>query len=88
MDCIYEGGQMYYIQPDECVNCALCVSVCLVEAIWYEGDLPPQSTAFVAVNSEFFDDAVTRWGQPGGSTPEFRTEKDHAVVAAWGSNGG
>ena len=30
VDCIYEGGRMYYIQPDECVNCALCVSVCPV----------------------------------------------------------
>ena len=39
VDSIYEGGRMYYIQPDECVNCALCVSVCPVEAIWTR-DLP------------------------------------------------
>ena len=25
VDCIYEGGRMYYIQPEECVNCAICV---------------------------------------------------------------
>ena len=36
VDCIYEGGRMFYIQPDECINCAVCVSVCPVDAIWYE----------------------------------------------------
>ena len=79
---------MYYIQPDECVNCALCVSVCPVEAIWYEDDLPPSSSGFIAVNSEFFDDSVTGWGEPGGLGPELRTDKDHPAVAAWESNGG
>ena len=34
VDCIYEGGRMFYIQPDECVNCGICVSVCPVEAIF------------------------------------------------------
>ena len=83
VDCIYEGGRMYYIQPDECVNCALCVSVCPVEAIWDEDDLPAGSERFTAINAEFFHDAVTGWGAPGGLAPEFRTDQDHPVVAAW-----
>ena len=24
VDCIYEGGRMLYIQPDECVDCGAC----------------------------------------------------------------
>ncbi len=28
VECIYEGGRMMYIQPDECINCGICVSVC------------------------------------------------------------
>ena len=87
VDCIYEGGRMFYIQPDECINCAICVSVCPVDAIWYEDDLPPHSSDFVAVNAEFFDNAVTGWGRPGGLGPDFRTEQDHPVVAAWDANG-
>ena len=79
---------MYCIQPDECVSCALCVSVCPVEAIWYGDDLPPQSTGFIAVNSEFFDDAVTGWGERGGLGLELRTDRDHPVAAAWEPNGG
>ncbi|MCY4139430.1 MAG: ferredoxin family protein [Rhodobacteraceae bacterium] len=87
VDCIYEGGRMFYIQPDECINCAICVSVCPVDAIWYEDDLPPHSADFVAVNAEFFNNAVTGWGEPGGLGPDFRTEQDHPVVAAWDANG-
>ncbi|MGH2696562.1 MAG: indolepyruvate ferredoxin oxidoreductase subunit alpha, partial [Actinomycetota bacterium] len=30
VDCIYEGGRMLYIQPDECVDCAACEPVCPV----------------------------------------------------------
>ena len=88
VDCIYEGGRMYYIQPDECVNCALCVSVCPVEAIWYEDDLPGQSAGFAAINAEFFGAAVTGWGRPGGLGPAFRTGRDHPAVAAWRADGG
>ena len=69
------------------MNCAVCVSVCPVEAIWYEDDLPPRSTGFTAVNSEFFDDSVTGWGQPGGASPELRTDEDHPLVAAWRRSG-
>ena len=34
-DCIHSyGGQaMYFIDPDECIDCGACVSVCPVEAI-------------------------------------------------------
>ena len=81
VDCIYEGGRMFYIQPDECVNCAICVSVCPVEAIFAEEDLPPGSARFLAVNAEFFGNEVTGWGSPGGFGPDFRTGKDHPAVA-------
>ena len=74
---------MFYIQPDECVNCAVCVSVCPVEAIFAEEDLPPGSAPFLAVNAEFFGGGVTGWGRPGGFGPDFRTGKDHPVVAGW-----
>ncbi len=83
VDCIYEGGRMYYIQPDECVDCALCVSVCPVEAIWAEDELPAESAGFAAVNAEFFGEEVTGWGSPGGLEAGTRTDKDHPVVAAW-----
>src|SRR5687768_5162494 len=36
VDCIYEGGRMFYIQPDECINCGLCLSICPVDAIYFD----------------------------------------------------
>ena len=27
VECIYEGGRMMYIQPAECIDCGLCLSV-------------------------------------------------------------
>ena len=80
VDCIYEGGRMYYIQPDECINCALCLSVCPVEAIFAEDDVPAPWRAYVPANREFFDAAVTGWGAPGGLSDAYRTEADHPLV--------
>ncbi len=82
VECIYEGGRMYYIQPDECINCALCVSVCPVEAIYDEDEVPESAIDFVAINREFFGPDVTGWGTPGGNAPQFATALDHPTVAA------
>jgi ferredoxin len=81
VDCIYEGGRALYIQPDECINCALCVSVCPVEAIWADDELPPGQEQFAAINAEFFGPGVTGWGRPGGASPQYTTDKDHPAVA-------
>ncbi|MCB1970354.1 MAG: ferredoxin family protein [Geminicoccaceae bacterium] len=83
VDCIYEGGRMFYIQPEECVNCALCVSVCPVEAIFEESDLPERWQAFKAANREFFGEGVTGWGAPGGLSDTYRSSEDAPLVAAW-----
>jgi ferredoxin len=73
---------MMYIQPDECINCGLCLSVCPVDAIFAEEDLPETERSYLAVNAEFFSAAVTGWGAPGGADARFRTKDDHPVVAA------
>jgi NAD-dependent dihydropyrimidine dehydrogenase PreA subunit len=41
VDCIYEGGRMLYINPDECVDCGACEPVCPPGAIAYEDDSAP-----------------------------------------------
>lgn len=82
VDCIYEGGRMYYIHPDECVNCGLCESICPVDAIRDELDAEPAEAAYIAVNQEFFGDEVTGWGSPRGWNNKYQTDKDHPLVAA------
>lgn len=82
VECIYEGGRMMYIHPTECINCGLCLSICPVDAIFDEADLPAHEAHFLRVNAEFFGPEVTGWGEPGGVTERYRTDVDHAVVAA------
>ena len=80
VDCIYEGGRMYYIQPDECINCGLCLSVCPVEAIFEDDKLPPEQAHFLAVNRDYFGPAVSKLGSPNNAEGHAR-DIDHPVVA-------
>jgi ferredoxin len=83
VDCIYEGGRSLYIQPDECIDCGLCETICPVAAIYADDRLPAALAPFVAVNRDFFGPGVTGWGSPGGADPRYTTAQDHPVVAAW-----
>ena len=67
VDCIYEGPRMLYIHPDECVDCGACEPVCPVTAIFYEDDVPAEWKAYTAGEAEFFTDAVSGIGSPGGA---------------------
>jgi ferredoxin len=52
VDCFHEGPNFLVIDPDECIDCSLCVAECPVEAIYAEDDLPEDQKAFVALNAE------------------------------------
>lgn len=54
VDCIYEGEDMLYIHPDECIDCGACMPVCPVEAIFPEAEVPAEWTSFTAKNADFF----------------------------------
>ena len=41
VDCIYEGPDQLYIQPDECIDCGACVPACPVAAIYESTDATP-----------------------------------------------
>ena len=54
VECIYEGEDMYYIHPDECIDCGACEPECPVEAIFADDDVPEQWASFVEKNANFF----------------------------------
>jgi NAD-dependent dihydropyrimidine dehydrogenase PreA subunit len=54
VDCIYEGDDMYYINPDECIDCGACEPECPVQAIYEESAVPEDQHSFIAKNYEFF----------------------------------
>jgi ferredoxin len=52
VDCFYEGAQMLFIHPDECIDCEACVPECPVEAIFHEDNLPDEWKEFIELNRE------------------------------------
>lgn len=52
VDCFHEGPNFLVIDPEECIDCTLCVAECPVEAIYAEDDVPDDQQAFIAINAE------------------------------------
>ena len=51
-DAFREGPNFLVIDPDECIDCTLCVPECPVEAIFAEDDVPRAQQEFIALNAE------------------------------------
>ncbi len=51
VDCIYEGDDMLYIHPDECIDCGLCEPECPVDAIFLDTDTPAQWQNYIELNA-------------------------------------
>lgn len=51
VDAFREGKNMLVIDPDECIDCAVCVPECPVEAIFAEEDVPADQRDFIAENA-------------------------------------
>ena len=52
VDCFREGPNMLVIDPDECIDCAVCIPECPVNAIYAEEDVPADQIAFIKLNAE------------------------------------
>ncbi|MFN3234520.1 MAG: ferredoxin FdxA [Gammaproteobacteria bacterium] len=65
VDCFYEGPNFLVINPDECIDCALCEPECPVDAIFSEDDLPEEYHKFLEINQRLSE----KW-------PNITTKKD------------
>ena len=54
VDCIVEGDDMFYIDPDICIDCGACEAVCPVEAIYPEEEVPEEEHKYIQLNKDFF----------------------------------
>ena len=50
VDCFYEGPNMLVIDPDECIDCAICVPECPVDAIFADDEVPEDQQDFIKIN--------------------------------------
>jgi ferredoxin len=54
VDCFYEGPNFLVINPDECIDCAVCVPECPIDAIYADTDLPEDQKVFKEINADLF----------------------------------
>ncbi len=78
VDCFHEGPNFLVIDPDECIDCTLCVAECPAEAIFAEDDVPENQRQFIALNAELTRDwpvLTERKGAPADAD-EWKGVKD------------
>jgi ferredoxin len=52
VDCFREGPNFLTIDPDECIDCAVCIPECPVNAILPEEDVPSDQLHIIKLNAE------------------------------------
>ena len=55
VDCIYttDEDEIYYINPEECIDCAACDPVCPVTAIFPEDSVPEEWQSWIKKNYDY-----------------------------------
>lgn len=56
VDCFYEGPNFLVIDPDECIDCALCEPECPAQAIFSEDEVPADQQQFIELNAELSEE--------------------------------
>lgn len=74
VDCFHEGPNFLVIDPQQCVDCALCVPECPVEAIYADDRLPLGQEHFIGLNAELAGDwpVITARKPPPADADEWR----------------
>jgi ferredoxin len=80
VDCFREGPNMLVIDPDECIDCTLCVAECPVEAICAEDDVPENQRAFLQINAELAKvwPTITEKKDAPADADDWKDKKDKA----------
>ena len=52
VDCFYDGANMLVINPDECIDCGVCVPECPAEAIFADTELEAGSS-WLKLNKDY-----------------------------------
>ncbi len=78
VDCFREGPNMLVIDPDECIDCAVCIPECPVEAIYAEEDVPEDQEKWIALNVELMDKwpSITRTKAAPADADDWQSVKD------------
>ncbi len=78
VDCFREGPNFLTIDPDECIDCAVCIPECPVNAILPEEDVPTEQLHFIKLNAELARGwpSITKRKAPLPDADEWKDRKD------------
>jgi ferredoxin len=86
MDCFFEGPNFLAINPDECIDCSICVGECPLGAIVEEKEVPLEQWHFIQLNRRLSQDAgwkrLTRSKSPLPDHEKWATVKDKLSLLA------
>jgi ferredoxin len=82
VDCFREGPNCLVIDPDECIDCTLCVPECPAEAIFAEDDVPESQRGMIALNAELAKQwpAIIERKEPAADADEWRGRPDKLAL--------
>ena len=74
VDCFKEGPNFLVIDPNECIDCAVCVPECPADAIYADLDVPADQQQFVEINAELskFWPVISRKTEPLSDADEWK----------------
>ena len=76
VDCFREGPNMLVIDPAECIDCAVCIPECPVDAIRAEEDVPPDQEHMIKLNLELSKAGWPSITRAKGALPDAEDWKD------------
>ncbi|WP_439891560.1 ferredoxin FdxA [Ralstonia sp. 25C] len=79
VNCFREGPNFLTIDPDECIDCAVCVAECPVNAIYAEEDVPADQQKWIAINADLASagwPSITKTKAPLPDADEWKDVKD------------
>lgn len=59
VDCFKETPFMLVIDPDECIDCGVCIYECSISAICHEDDIPAEQLNLITLNQRLSESSPT-----------------------------
>lgn len=79
VDCFREGPNFLTIDPDECIDCAVCIPECPVNAIYAEEDVPAGQVHMIKLNVDLARSAwpsITKRKTPLADADDWKDKTD------------
>jgi len=78
VDCFYEGPNFLVINPEECIDCALCEPECPVDSIVCDDDLTDDNKIFLKLNEALSEKwpNISAKKEPPADADEWKDKKD------------